>query len=149
MPIILKIADERFLFEPRDPFFFQPRLLFGLEGFLDIFTNVRQRFHVSALRFLDVLREKNVFLQRRVLYFSYQPARWILREGLTGSVRPDRAWVAQNLKQAELGVEARAEAGLATPRWACPSGWRAEVAALRPDAVAAEVPYRWGAAAAR
>jgi hypothetical protein len=84
---------------------------------------------------------------RRVLYFSYQSARWILREGLTGSVRPDRAWVAQNLRQAELGVEARAEAGLAVPRWGCPPEWRAEVAAARPDAVAAEVPYRWGAAA--
>ena len=64
---------------------------------------------------------------RRVLYFSFQAATWIIREGLTGRFRPDPEWVAKNLEMLQAGSALRSDE---TPfSWRCPSIWEDRVRA--------------------
>lgn len=68
---------------------------------------------------------------RRVLYFSFQSAAWILSEGVTSRFRSDRRWVAKNLQLLEEGRSLRATADRMSFAWQCPAEWEGDVCDAR------------------
>jgi phytanoyl-CoA hydroxylase len=77
---------------------------------------------------------------RRVLYYSYQSASWMLREGVLPGYVPDRSWIARSMKLMDHAIAARGD-----PRFAyrVPEDWRAEVdrAALELRPIAGNLPW--------
>ena len=83
---------------------------------------------------------------RRVLYYSFQSADWMLREGVLPGLVPPRRWIASNMRLVAHATERRAAADLDRRRarfYSVPPEWQAEVAEapldLRP--VAGNLPW--------
>jgi hypothetical protein len=81
---------------------------------------------------------------RRVLYHSYQSARWMGREGLKRSFKPDQAWLAESFALMDWGRELRAGLGYPDPAgtWTVPSGWAARSSAVARADDLAVIRYR-------
>jgi phytanoyl-CoA hydroxylase len=91
---------------------------------------------------------------RRVLYYSYQSAAWMLREGVIPGRHTHRAWIAQNMKLVQHAIDERRGAshlaGQAQFDYEPPVEWRQDVAdaplALRP--ISGSLPWEEAAPAA-
>jgi ectoine hydroxylase-related dioxygenase (phytanoyl-CoA dioxygenase family) len=84
---------------------------------------------------------------RRVLYYSFQSADWMLREGVLPGFVPPRRWVAQSMKLVEHAMDQRRASrqpwcATAFP-YVVPERWRAEVdaAALDLRPIAGNLPW--------
>ena len=68
---------------------------------------------------------------RRVLYYSYQGADWMLREGVLPGLPTHRRWIAQNIKLMQHAIDQRRLAahlaGETQLAYEPPPGWRAAV----------------------
>lgn len=80
---------------------------------------------------------------RRVLYYSYQGAGWMLSEGVLPGLVPPRRWIAESMRLVEHATEQRAARSMDARRSPIAPEWRAEVEAvdltLRP--VAGNLPW--------
>ena len=80
---------------------------------------------------------------RRVLYYSYQGAAWMLTEGVLPGLIPPRRWIAESMRLVDHAGERRQAAGMDAHRFPIATEWRDEVAhselTLRP--IAGNLPW--------